>query len=88
MHPTIQLLKVTYGGDLIVNKFPCIECIIYAMCKYKEIIKCEKLYSYVESRNSFPKEMPSLIQLKHEGKYPFGNYLNLNKGTTRWFPDS
>lgn len=66
-------------------KCPCIECISYAMCKQKVEIKCNELYIYIGERNSFPKELPNTSKVYRSASRIFAH---LDKGTTRWYPDS
>jgi len=66
--------------------FPCEGCLKYPICKHRIDIKCDEIYMYVDERNSFPIQMSKVKRIFHEGRFTFGHYLN--KGTTRWFPDS
>ena len=69
---------------MILNKCPCEECIVYAICKQKVKIRCNELYLYVNKRNRFPRELPNATKIYHSASYI---YPYLNRGTTRWFPD-
>ena len=64
-------------------KIPCKDCLILSVCKQKKKIDCNELYDYVDKRNSFPKELPTVHKLRRSNSL----YV-LNKGTTRWYPDS
>lgn len=33
---------------MIVKQPPCVECLIYAMCKNKRVIKCDSLVDYYQ----------------------------------------
>lgn len=68
-------------------KLPCENCPVFAICKQKEEVRCDALYTYVDKRNSFPKQFPNLIHLGRNKPFPI-LHPRLNKGTTRWFPDS
>ncbi len=68
----------------MANKFPCEECIVYAICKQKAEIKCNELYLYVDKRNRFPKELPNTTKIYRSASPIFPT---LNRETTRWFPD-
>lgn len=45
-------------------KVPCKLCVVYASCKTKETIKCDKLYNYVRKTNRFPQRiLPNTIEI-------------------------
>ena len=64
-------------------KIPCKDCLVLSACKQKERIDCNDLYDYVDKRNSFPKQLPKVVNIRR-GTSLYG----LRKGTTRWYPDS